>query len=186
MFARERAEKYISLCNPPPQSGKKRISLDATARRGDGIATKFLRSLRNPLFPPLRAAVLTVRTGSAGSSRPLHPGYLLCATRPAGGLAFRGLGRVLQSPGSICLALSSTPFVREASWRRACLTRIAAEGFSFDINTWRYRGRVGVSMYTLACDRHRCRNKFPETTVYARKADDSWFAIHKSLSRSPV
>lgn len=117
--ARERARKYISLCNPPPaplhpggrrERGKKRISVDATARRGDGIAAKFLRSLRNPFSLRSCSDSYGAPEARRGSSIPL-----LSPRDTTGGLAFRGLGRVLQSPGSICLSLSSTPLLATAA-----------------------------------------------------------------------
>lgn len=84
---------------PPPRSGKKRISMDATARRGDGIAAKFLRSLRNPFSLHLCSALTAHRKRGGGPPPPPTPGTLLSPRDTTGGLAFRGLGRVLRSPG---------------------------------------------------------------------------------------
>lgn len=157
---RERAAKYISLCNPPFFPSVL-VRAEENLYSSDGIVAKFLRSQRNP-FSLLSCQRLLRRTGSArGFSIPSRPVYPLCAT---GGFTFRGLGHVLQSPGSICLALSSTLLLADPSpaslcYQRACLTlsatRTAAEGFSSDINTRRYEtvsGHLGVHVNVIGTD----------------------------------
>lgn len=145
----------IPYPSSPPQSEKKRVFVDATARRGDGIAAKFLRSLWNPFSLRLR------RTGSAGgASRALRPEHPPDTARHDGRARVPRSRLRLTKPGlnlsrAFVDPLACRPFARRASplRRRACsvlsAARTAAEGFSFDINTRGYRERYRhrISMY---------------------------------------
>jgi len=169
VFARERAEKYISLCNPSPapftsRRRKKRISMNATARRGASWrrdCREIPAVAQESLFPPF-AQQSYDSPETRGAFHPFAPDSLRPLRDTTNEFTFRGPDRVLQSPGSICLALSSTPLLanplacrppllQRQTYLTLSATQTASEGFSSDINRIRiYRDRVNDFMYTSA------------------------------------
>jgi hypothetical protein len=98
---RREGEKYISLCNPLGSDEGPR--LDAANERP-------------PRNSCARESLSAPRSGGGKGERErvLHVSSLSPATRRPG-LRSAALGRVLQSPGSICLALSSTPLLVDSA-----------------------------------------------------------------------
>jgi len=99
---RKEGEKYISLCNPLGSDEGPR--LDAANERP-------------PRNSCARGSLLAPRSGrTARGERVLHVSSLWATRRSRlSGLRSAALGRVLQSPGSICLALSSTPLLVDSA-----------------------------------------------------------------------
>lgn len=164
--AKERGSIFhcvIPLPSSSPRLEKRRISERDGGRRG-ASRRRDRREIpalaQESLFSPFvqRTYGAPEARGDPASLRPREP----MRHGAAGGLAFRRPRPRLTKPGLNLSRAFVDPLARRPPRsstirllrRRACLnvsaTRTAAEGFSFDINTRRYRGRVGVSVYVHA------------------------------------